>query len=43
MTRDHGRFVGSLRAGAELISLSIDRMSPDEKAEVRAQLLKGRS
>jgi hypothetical protein len=39
MTRADGRLIGSLRGAAELISLSIDRMTPAEIAEVKKQLL----
>jgi hypothetical protein len=41
MTRDaNGRLVGSLRAGLELLNLTIDLMTPEEKALVRKTLEK---
>lgn len=41
MTRDtDGRLVGSVRAGLELLSLTIDLMTPEEKALVRESMEK---
>jgi hypothetical protein len=44
MTRDpkSGQLCGSLRAGAELLLLTIERMTPEQKAQVRAKLREGR-
>jgi hypothetical protein len=40
MTRDpkSGQLVGSLRAGAELLILSIERLTPEQKAAVRSSI-----
>lgn len=42
MSRDpkSGQLCGSLRAGAELLILSIERLTPEQKAAVRAHLLR---